>query len=220
VPNFYEVLGVAQQASDADIKKAYVRLARERHPDRFTDPGEREAADRFFKDLTSAFNTLSNPSSRREYDESLKQPERKAPEQLAEDAYARGLDLYEQRQYHDAIESFRVAVHHVPDNAAYHFGLGRSLAKNPNWMHDAVGELEQSIRLAPKRAEYHAELAALFMGQGLKLRARRCLEAALKVAPGDARIQKLAAQVGVGGGEDDTSRPPSGGLRGLLRRKP
>lgn len=218
MPNFYEVLGVPADAPAAEIKKAYLRLARERHPDRFTEPKEREEADRFFKDLTSAFNTLSSPSSRREYDESLKQPERKAPEQLAEDAHATGLQLYEQRQYHDAIESFKVAVHHAPENPAYHFDLGRSLAKNPKWTHEAVAELEQSIRIAPRKAEYHAELASLFMAQGLKLRARRCLEAALKAAPNDSRIRRLAAETGVSGGEGEQP-PPSGGLRGLLRRK-
>ena len=60
--------GVARNATAADIRKAYVRLARERHPDRFTDPAEKKQAEEAFTELTAAFNALSNERSRREYD--------------------------------------------------------------------------------------------------------------------------------------------------------
>ncbi|PZE74502.1 molecular chaperone DnaJ [Curtobacterium sp. MCBD17_034] len=60
----YEVLGVARDAADADIKKAYRRLARELHPDVNPSP---EAAERF-KDVTHAYDVLSDPEQRRRYD--------------------------------------------------------------------------------------------------------------------------------------------------------
>lgn len=60
----YETLGVARDASQEDIKKAYRRLARDLHPD--VNPSE-EAAERF-KLVTHAYDTLSDPERRRQYD--------------------------------------------------------------------------------------------------------------------------------------------------------
>lgn len=63
--NPYEVLGVPQDASDDDIKKRYRELALQTHPDR--NPGDKEAEDKF-KEVSQAYEILSDPQKRAEYD--------------------------------------------------------------------------------------------------------------------------------------------------------
>jgi curved DNA-binding protein len=63
--DYYSILGVPKTASQADIKKAYRRLARELHPDTNTDPG----AEKRFKDANEAHAVLADPEKRKQYDE-------------------------------------------------------------------------------------------------------------------------------------------------------
>lgn len=64
--NPYEVLGVASTASEDEIKKRYRKLARETHPD--LNPGD-AAAEARFKQISVAYDILSDPERRRAYDE-------------------------------------------------------------------------------------------------------------------------------------------------------
>jgi tetratricopeptide (TPR) repeat protein len=216
VANFYEVLGVNPTASSAEIRKAYALLARERHPDRFSDPAEKKKAEEFFKDLTAAFNTLSNDKSRREYDESLVKPKAAPPQQIAMNAYARGLEMYEKKKFHEALELFRTAADLFPDDARFQAALGKTLAHNPHWVHEGLKAVEKAVQLAPRVPAYQADLAELLLAQGLKLRARKAAEAVLRVAPTDERALKVLEQVGPSEPEPPA---PGGGLRNLLRRK-
>ncbi len=64
--DFYKVLGVSKDASTADIKKAYRKLARDNHPD--SHPGNKAAEERF-KEVSEAYGVLSNAEKRKQYDE-------------------------------------------------------------------------------------------------------------------------------------------------------
>ncbi|MDD3517949.1 MAG: molecular chaperone DnaJ [Chromatiales bacterium] len=64
--DYYEVLGVAKNAAEADLKKAFRRLAMKYHPDR--NPGDKDAEGRF-KEAKEAYEILSDPQRRAAYDQ-------------------------------------------------------------------------------------------------------------------------------------------------------
>jgi curved DNA-binding protein CbpA len=196
--DFYQLLGVTPQASVPEIRQAYARLAREKHPDRFLDADQKQLAQRAFQDITTAFNTLSNPRSRQEYDAERDKPAPRTPEEIATDAFERSQPLLEGGQVDEAVTLLQTAVHHAPGQAAYYVALGRALGRVPQAAREAVQALERATQLEPKNAAAFAELAAVLARQGLKLRAQKALEVALRLAPRDARISRLATELGLG----------------------
>ena len=64
--DFYAVLGVSKDVSEADLKKTYRKLARQYHPD--SNPGDAKAEAKF-KEISEAHSVLSDPEMRREYDQ-------------------------------------------------------------------------------------------------------------------------------------------------------
>lgn len=64
--DYYKLLGVAQDATDKDIKRAYRKLARQYHPD--LNPGNKQAEEKF-KNINEAYEVLSDPGKRTKYDQ-------------------------------------------------------------------------------------------------------------------------------------------------------
>src|SRR5512142_3390369 len=65
--HYYALLGVARDASQEEIKRAYFEAARKLHPDKNTAAGETE----LFLDVQQAYEALSNPKRRAQYDATL-----------------------------------------------------------------------------------------------------------------------------------------------------
>ena len=67
--DYYKILGVAENVSNDELKKIYRRLAKKYHPD--ANQGDK-AAEEKFKDISEAYDTLSNPQKRTQYDQMRK----------------------------------------------------------------------------------------------------------------------------------------------------
>lgn len=65
--DFYNILGVSDDASDQDIAKAYRRLARQWHPD--ANPDNKSEAEERFKEISAAYNVIGDKAKRAEYDQ-------------------------------------------------------------------------------------------------------------------------------------------------------
>ena len=64
--DFYKILGVSKDVSEAELKKVYRKLARQYHPDSNPDDAKAETK---FKEISEAFSVLSDPEQRKEYDQ-------------------------------------------------------------------------------------------------------------------------------------------------------
>eukprot|EP00285_Hemiselmis_virescens_P005962 CAMPEP_0173390112 /NCGR_PEP_ID=MMETSP1356-20130122/14304_1 /TAXON_ID=77927 ORGANISM="Hemiselmis virescens, Strain PCC157" /NCGR_SAMPLE_ID=MMETSP1356 /ASSEMBLY_ACC=CAM_ASM_000847 /LENGTH=76 /DNA_ID=CAMNT_0014347433 /DNA_START=225 /DNA_END=451 /DNA_ORIENTATION=+ len=64
--DYYQVLGIARGASEAEMKKAYKKLALRWHPDK--NPEDREGAEANFKRVSEAYDVLTDPQKKQVYD--------------------------------------------------------------------------------------------------------------------------------------------------------
>ena len=128
--DYYEILGVSREAPDAEIKKSYRRLARSHHPD--ANPGDHQAEERF-KELTEAYEVLSNPEARRAYDTYGHQVPRGAGYPDAGDPFG---------GFQDIFEAF------FGDRSFGGSFFGTSAAQGPSRGSDAEVEVEVSLQEA------------------------------------------------------------------------
>ncbi len=119
--NYYLILGVAQNASLKEIKQAFRRLAREYHPD--LNPDNPVAAEKF-KQISQAYDVLSDATKRRRFDRHIPQPQPQTPRKNNQhqsysgtrspktplDYYNRGLQRTQTKEYRQAIDDYTQAI--------------------------------------------------------------------------------------------------------------
>jgi DnaJ-class molecular chaperone len=195
---FYEILGVKQDATPAVVSDAFRRLVKEHHPDRFRDPQAKSEAESFLKDVTEAYNTLSKPLPREEYDRSLARPQsaiaQKSPQEQVRDLLQGGISRYRSGDFTSALAMFDHALRIDPDNDSALFHSGMIRLKNPRWRTQGTQQVERAIELNPYSASYVKDYVDFLLDNGLQHRAQRLVEAALENNPTDEKLQILMAQ--------------------------
>lgn len=195
-PNFYEVLGVARDASPEEIRAAFRRLARELHPDRFQGPEKKRAEERFQR-VTQAFNVLSNPETRARYDKSLETATPIGPvdpRELAKALLAKAIALARQGDALQAHDYFQQAEAHDPSSAKIQHQFGLFLAQTGR-LEQALRKLEKACSLDPLNGNYFVDCARLFLRAGMVLRAGRFAEQAAQLLPDEPAVQALLAEI-------------------------
>jgi curved DNA-binding protein CbpA len=215
VTNYYEILGVSRDAAEAVIRDRFRALARDAHPDRFTDAAKKAEAEARFQVLTEAVNVLTNPQRRKAHDFDLDKGSGGGafdPAAVAKVYLAKGVKAYREGDLVGAFQQFDLSVHHWGKDAkALHY-LALVCSRLPGKARRGVEAVEAALKLDPENGAVHREASRLYLQVGLRTKAERHLQEALDRIPEDGDVQKLANEL----------RPASenkGFLGGLFGRK-
>jgi curved DNA-binding protein CbpA len=184
--DYYNILGIDRNATQAAIKKAYYKNAKEFHPDKHihvTSESMKEKLSLIFSFNTKAYKILSDPKEKEKYDNSLKllKPETKeSNSDIAKQRFAEGKKAFKNRLFSEAFNLFSQAVYLDGTVADYHFYLGLT-HKHQNRLRDAEKEINKAINIKPREARYVAEVGHIYLALGLILRAKSAFEKALKL---------------------------------------
>ena len=180
--DYYAMLGVARDATEAEIRERFRTLAREAHPDRF--PAEKRAEAEFrFQELAEAVNLLTNAERRKAY-------------------LTQGIAAFQEKQFAEAAGNFNLAVTRNPKDARAQHYLGLASARSGD-VRTAVRALEAAMALEPQNVKVLKDAGAVFRQAGLLMKAEKAFAEAIRWDPSatDARraLEDVRAQRAVKG---------------------
>ena len=185
--NYYDLLGVPQDADDLKVEYAYqekVKLFHEDKIGKLYDPALEKKAATVMQAIETAYRTLSSPMKRADYDRRLTPEGEELKERrittilAAERAFNQGLLALRRGAFTQAEEHFQEACELFPEEAEYYAYLGWVHFNNPK-IHEqqrvvlAKEAIEKSLKINPKGDKAHFFLGKIFLAHGSKEKARK-----------------------------------------------
>jgi hypothetical protein len=235
----YEVLGIGRDATDAQVKEAYFRLARRFHPDVHHDQALSDLKAKLeavFVRLGEAYEVLRNPRTRASYEQRLGPPPPPAvtappadatpalPEKdpvsdlrMAEAAIRTAAQSIAEEKFWDAIGLLETALPLVEGASKQRARvlLARAYARNAHWIKQGEELLLLVIQEDPRNAEAPFHLGQIYKSQGFRSRALNSFKKVLELDPEHEGARAEVAEL-------DTQEPAperGGFLRRLFRPK-
>ena len=193
--DYFEALGVDRKSDSATVRRAYYKMAKEYHPDRYLGSGlsqEMSAkVNEMFHYITQAYTVLSDPTTRNDYlDELINGPKKKIDiNQVieAEAAYQEGLALLKVRRFATAAKVLKKAVEHSPEEPEYMTNFAWALFKaspeKTETRQQAMEILLASRELNPGSYQTHLYLGHVYQAQGKDRQAEKSFEVAVQANP-------------------------------------
>ena len=199
--DYYAILGVEETATPEEIRKAYLKLAKKLHPDRFpNDEQGKEAAQAEFRRVTQAHYIVGEAERRVEYDRlrqlaksrmALQGGEPGAPGVKAD---APAQDLGQSQTAENINQKW----------AAKHLARADDLYRRRRYQ-EAETSVKEAIRLVPTEAKYHNKLAEIYLARNWRTYAMTEVQAALKLDPKDPDAKNLETRIKALSREQDAS---------------
>ena len=222
--NHYELLELDPRCDEAEISKAYNRLARVVHPSHAAGlglAGKEQVLGVLFERVTEAYLTLSDPMRRASYntvsgiqvaqevDDAKRMQEK---QQLARQNYRRATRYLEQMDYSMAVDLLKESVRMDPQ-PEYYVRLGVAQSKNPNWQRHALNSFQRAIELSPDDAGVRTAYGTVLEHMERFDEARTQFEAALEKMPDHVAAREALERLG---GEAAVGKS-AGDFRSLFR---
>jgi curved DNA-binding protein CbpA len=206
--SFYEILSVATDATEQEIKSAYHDLARKYHPDRYQaagySPEFRAQVGKLFTYINQAYSTLSDPASREAYGAGSSRRDSQLDaalqarsaidmeqEKIADSLYRAGRLALSRKEFEKAVAHLKECVWLRPDFAKYHHFLGVAQSEISRYRKDAEAHLQRALELDSTSLESHLELGKLYLKVDLPKRAAAQFEQLLRWDSSHAEAHRL-----------------------------
>ncbi len=195
--NYFDLLGVKQDAPLEEVKANYFKLAKQYHPDRFVAALE-EAELAKVRELSSrinqAFQELRTEASRQEYIKKLADPDREKKRLQASSIieamidHEKGRLAFKQSSFEVALGHFQRCVALHPTEAEYHFMMAQALMRargveSTANRHAVEAELRKAVDLQPNNAIYRMGIGHYWKARGDMDKALSYYKSAIKIDP-------------------------------------
>jgi Flp pilus assembly protein TadD len=192
--DYYALLGVSREATEAEIRERFRSLAREAHPDR-APASRRGEAEARFQELAQAVNVLTHPESRKVYDFELSiKAATGAPDSVAQDYLAQGIAAYKEKRYAEAAGNFGLAAHRDPKDVRTHHYLGLAAARSGD-VRTAVRAIEAALAIEPQNARLLVDAGAIFRQAGLLFKAEKAYQEAVRWDPSALEVRRALEEI-------------------------
>ena len=196
--DYYDLLGVARDATETEIRERFRVLARGAHPDRA--PREKKAeAEAHFQELTEAVNVLTNAGRRKAYDMDLAMAASSMSssgdgDSIFQNYMNQGTAAFQQQQWAEAAGNFNLAVRRNPkESKALHY-LGLASAKTGD-MRAAVKALEGAMAIDPQNVRICKDAASVMKQAGMLVKAEKALQEALRWDPSATDVRRSLEEI-------------------------
>lgn len=188
--DFYSVLGIPRNATSEQIKERFLKLTREKHPDRFNGP-EKQQAELDFQAITQAFNVLSHAERRRQHDVELTRPgtQKADPGELLKVYMQRGVKAYKAKNFIEAADNFDRATESDPNSALAWHHLARTCLQQDRWLPRAAAAVVRACELEPMKVEYHKLAGQIFLKSGDREKAANYFRQAIRWGGEDPEVR-------------------------------
>jgi curved DNA-binding protein CbpA len=193
--DYYTLLGVGHEASEAEIRERFRALAREAHPDRAPREQKAEAETRF-QELTAAVNVLCNEERRRAYDrdQMMASSATASSDAVVQDYLEQGNAAFRAGAYAEAAGNFALAAQRDPKDPRAHHHLGVASARAGD-LRAAVKALEAAAALDPHNVTLLKDAGKVFRQAGLLSKAEKAFQDAVRWNPNEVDARKAIEEI-------------------------